>query len=99
MRKLNNYFTYKYKGAFNTLDMARREFRALIGYWYFNLAKWRGVKFLGSCKFIGRPHFRMHPNTHIIIGNNCEFLSGHADNLIGINRPCLISAFNAGTKI
>jgi acetyltransferase-like isoleucine patch superfamily enzyme len=99
MRKFVNYSMHKYKGFFNTMDIVRREFRALRGRWYFNLAKWRGVKFLGACRFIGRPHFKMHPDTRIVIGNNCEFLSGHADNLIGINRPCLISAFNAGTEI
>ncbi len=71
----------------------------MFGNYYYFMAKCRGVEFMGSCRFIGRPRFRLHPNTRITIGKNCEFLSGHADNLIGINRPCIISAFNAGTKI
>jgi acetyltransferase-like isoleucine patch superfamily enzyme len=27
------------------------------------------------------------------------FLSGHTDNLIGINRPCIVSVYNPGTVV
>lgn len=94
-----DYFRHKYKGFFNTIDIIKRKIKIFFGGYYFVMAKWRGVTFLGSCRFIGRPKFKLYPNTKIIIGNKCEFLSGHTDNLIGINHPCIISAFNAGTEI
>jgi acetyltransferase-like isoleucine patch superfamily enzyme len=99
VNKIVNYFKYKYKGFFNTTDIIKREARAFLGGYYYFMGRCRGVEFLGYCRFIGRTRFKLHPKTKIIIGGNCEFLSGHADNLIGINRPCLISAFNAGTEI
>jgi acetyltransferase-like isoleucine patch superfamily enzyme len=90
---------YKYKGFFNSLDIARRKIRIFFGRYYYFIGKCRGVNFLGSCIFIGRPRFKIYPGAKIIIGNNCEFLSGHTDNLIGINHPCIITAFNAGAEI
>jgi acetyltransferase-like isoleucine patch superfamily enzyme len=35
----------------------------------------------------------------VIVGAGCKFLSGHTDNLIGINRPCFVSVHNAGTVV
>ncbi|HMH31852.1 MAG TPA: DapH/DapD/GlmU-related protein [Puia sp.] len=96
MKKLIN---YKYKGFFNTLDIIRRKIRIFFGHYYYFIARCRGVTFLGSCTFIGRPKFKLHPGAKIIIGDHCEFLSGHTDNLIGINHPCIITAFNAGVEI
>ena len=63
------------------------------------VGKWRGVQFLGPCQFIGRPKFKLYPGTRVIVGRNCKFLSGHTDNLIGINRPCIISVYNEGTEV
>ena len=89
----------KYKGFFNSIDIVKRKVKIFLGGYYYFMAGLRGVEFLGPCKFIGRPKFKLYPKTKIIIGNNCEFISSHTDNLIGINRPCIISAFNAGTEI
>ena len=77
----------------------RHKLRSLCGYYYYLLGKGHGIQFLGKCKFLGRPKFKIYPDTTVIIGNNCEFLSGHTDNLIGINRPCIISTCNAGTVV
>ncbi len=89
----------KYKGFFYSLGILNRKFRSQVGYWYYLLAKLQGVQFQGACKFLGRPKFRIYPGTKIIIGSGCEFLSGHTDNLIGINRPCIVSTFNSGTMV
>lgn len=50
-----------------------------------------GVKFGNQTKFYGKATLRILPNTQIKIGNNCRFRSGHTSNLIGINRPCILS--------
>jgi acetyltransferase-like isoleucine patch superfamily enzyme len=91
--------SYKYKGFFNTIDILDRKAKIFFGGYYRFKARCRGVVFLGSCKFIGRPKFKLYPRTRIVIGKNCEFISGQTDNLIGINHPCIISAFNAGTEV
>jgi acetyltransferase-like isoleucine patch superfamily enzyme len=51
----------------------------------------QGVKFGRNTMFYGKPHIRILANTQIKIGNNCRFRSGHTSNLIGINRPCILS--------
>ena len=99
MKIINSYPLSKYKGFFNSIDIIKRKIKLFLGNYYYFIAKCRGVIFLGPCKFIGRPRFKLYPRTKIIIGSNCEFLSGHTDNLIGINHPCIISAFNAATEI
>ncbi len=89
----------KYKGLPYTIGILRRKVRGIWGKIYFWNGKFHGVQFEGKSKFIGRPKFRIYPDTHVRIGRGCEFLSGSTDNLIGINRPCIISTFNPGTEI
>jgi acetyltransferase-like isoleucine patch superfamily enzyme len=83
--------------VFHLLDSLHLRIKLFLGNYYFFIARLRGVEFLGDCKFIGKPRFKLYPGAKIIIGNNCKFISGHTDNLIGINRPCIISASNEGT--
>lgn len=61
-------------------------------------AKWWGVQLGRNTVFQGRCHFRRYPGTTITIGNNCTFLSTPTSNLIGINRPCMVSTLHAGDK-
>jgi acetyltransferase-like isoleucine patch superfamily enzyme len=68
------------------------------GYYKF-FARCRGVEFLGRCVFMGRPKFKLYPGTRVIVGSGCKFLSGHTDNLIGVNRPCIVSVYNPGTVV
>jgi acetyltransferase-like isoleucine patch superfamily enzyme len=51
----------------------------------------QGVEFGNKTMFYGKPHIRILTNTQIKIGNNCRFRSSHTSNLIGINRPCILS--------
>lgn len=48
-----------------------------------------------NASFQGRCYFRRYPGTSITIGDHCTFLSSPASNLIGINRPCMISTMAA----
>ena len=42
--------------------------------------------------FDGRTIFKKGSKNTIKIGNNCKFLSRQTSNLIGINRPCILSS-------
>ncbi len=47
---------------------------------------------LGSnCKFFGLMKFKKSNKSIIVVGDNCVFRSSPTSNLIGINRPCIIS--------
>jgi acetyltransferase-like isoleucine patch superfamily enzyme len=84
---------------FHLLDSARLRLRIWWGGYYKFFARCRGVEFLGSCQFMGRPKFKLYPGTRVVVGDGCTFLSGHTDNLIGINRPCIVSVYNTGTLV
>lgn len=62
-------------------------------------ALWWGVHLGSGCSFVGFTRFRRHPRTSILIGDNCEFRSSHVSNLIGVNRPCIISTLVEGARI
>jgi len=68
-------------------------------FWTRLAARWWGVSLGNGCCFFGIPFFRRHPRSSIAIGDNCEFLSSHTSNLIGINRPCIISTLAEGAVI
>ena len=44
-------------------------------------------------RFYGKSYFLKSKNAHFQIGDNCTFRSSPLSNLIGVNRPCIISAF------
>lgn len=50
-----------------------------------------GVKLGDKAMFYGTMKFVREKNTKIIIGDNVQFRSKSSSNLIGINRPCIIS--------
>lgn len=85
--------------VFHIADILRRRLRLAAGSWYYLTARWKGVEFRGKPLIAGKPVFRRYPGTRISIGKNAEFLSGKRDNLIGINRPCMLSTFNDGTTL
>jgi len=89
----------RYKGLPYTLIIIQRKLRAFGGNFYLLLARFNGIKIPRNCTFIGRPKFKIYPKSNVHIGDNCEFLSGSTDNLIGINRPCIISTFSSNVEI
>ena len=62
-------------------------------------AHWWGVGLGPSCSFYGLPRFRRHPGSWITIGAGCTFNSSHDSNLIGVNRPCMVSTLKEGAEI
>lgn len=73
--------------------------RKWYSFWACLLSAWWGVTLGRGVVFAGLPCFRRYPGSTITIGDNCKFLSTHTSNLIGINRPCLISTLAAGASI
>lgn len=68
--------------------------------WFMRLnAKWWGVTLGSQCWFHGRAYFRRHPASRIVIGDECGFNSSANSNLIGVNRPCIISTLKQGAEI
>mgnify|MGYP000346715445 CR=1 FL=1 len=61
-------------------------------FWAGISASWWYIKIGSSCRFLGRPHFYRYPESRIEIGPNCRFNSLPTSNLLGINRPCIISS-------
>jgi acetyltransferase-like isoleucine patch superfamily enzyme len=68
-------------------------------FWSRLIAAWWGVSLGRGCFFMGLPCFRRHPGSHITVAGNCTFLSSHTSNLIGINRPCIVSTLKDGAQI
>lgn len=70
--------------------------------WYFintiNILFWN-VEIHGFFKSIGLLKIRKLPHTVIKIGSGATFLSKATSNLIGINRPCILSTNHSGAKI
>ena len=71
-----------------SLRLARRRLSTLRAY---VAAKWWGVYLGDKCWFHGRAYFSRHPGSNITIGTGCGFNSAPNSNLIGVNRPCMIS--------
>lgn len=57
------------------------------------------LSFGNNCKFRGIPKFRNKPGGSIIIGKKCTFLSSATSNMIGINRPCILTTQTSKAKI
>ncbi|MGV7224313.1 MAG: hypothetical protein ACQ9MH_22710, partial [Nitrospinales bacterium] len=81
---------------FCTLRVVRIKYNSFFGTM---AAKWWGVKLGSGAVFNGRPVFRRHPGSRIIIGTNCRFNSSHTSNLIGVNRPCMFSTLQEGASV
>lgn len=62
-------------------------------------AFWWNVDLGNGCLFLGQTKFRRYPNSIITIGANCKFNSLPSSNLIGVNRPCILSTLQKGAKI
>jgi acetyltransferase-like isoleucine patch superfamily enzyme len=76
--------------------MANRHYST---FWTRIAAGWWGVRLGHNCSFVGRPRFRRHPGSVIVIGSNCRFNSSPDSNLIGVNRPCMISTLKEGAEL
>lgn len=77
----------------NLVDIILSKFIILLSNsWMYLQLIFRGVKFDKLPSFNGRAYIKRGRKNTISIGSNCAFLSRSASNLIGINRPCIISS-------
>ncbi len=81
----------RFRNLSHTTDTIIRRLHFLLGKRNMFYALWWGVKTGSNSRFDGKCYFKKYPKSKITIGNNCEFLSRSAANLIGINRPCIIT--------
>ncbi len=63
------------------------------------LLKLKGVQFQSGLRFFGFAKFTKVRNGRITIGEKCTFRSYATSNLIGVNRPCIISAIGNDSPI
>lgn len=87
--------------VFHITDIMRSGF-SRIYYTIYTIIKYRfypNVNFGRKISFVGVPKFKNKPGGLISIGNNCTFLSRPTSNLIGINRPCIISTQDSKAEI
>ena len=85
----------KFRNLAHTVYTLRTRWKEQLGKrnrWH---AAWWGVKLGSQSSFIGRCYFKKYPGTSIRIGNHCSFLSSPNANLIGINKPCIISTHHS----
>lgn len=77
--------------------------RMVIEHWYTFwarlAARWWGVSLGHGCSFYGHSRFRRHPRSCISIVSNCKFNSLSDSNLMGVNRPCIISTLTENAEI
>jgi acetyltransferase-like isoleucine patch superfamily enzyme len=59
----------------------------------------RGIQLGKDCRFYGVVRFRRHPFSRITIGERCTFRSDRISNLIGVNRPCILSTHSSEAVI
>jgi acetyltransferase-like isoleucine patch superfamily enzyme len=68
-------------------------------FWARLAAHWWGVRLGPGCAFNGPALFRRHPGSRITIGDGCKFNSSPVSNLIGVNRPCIVSTLTEGARV
>jgi acetyltransferase-like isoleucine patch superfamily enzyme len=62
-------------------------------------AKAQGISLGAGCRFYGLPRLRKAAGSRIEIGEKCLFRSGRWSNLIGLDRPCMISTLSGGARV
>jgi len=92
-----------YRNLSYTINVINRKLHFLIGKRNQLYALWWGVRLGKNIMFDGKCNFERFPGTKITIGDHCKFRSRNNSNLIGINRPCIISThmsdFNSKIEI
>ena len=58
------------------------------------LAAYEGVRLAEDCTFYGMPRFHRYGHSTIEVGPGCVFKSVSWSNRAGIDRPCMLSAFD-----
>lgn len=80
-----------FRSLSHTVSTLLRKLSNMAGKRNLLAAGWWGVKIGKGATFSGKCHFKRYPGTTITIGRHCTFLSTPTSNLIGVNRPCILS--------
>jgi acetyltransferase-like isoleucine patch superfamily enzyme len=59
----------------------------------------KGIHLGKNCSFFGLPKFYRTENSKIKISDRCSFRSRKTSNLIGIDRPCILSTLVPGAEL
>lgn len=54
-------------------------------------AWWWGINVKGNIRVFGKIYFKRLPDSTIVIGKGCLFNSSPSSNMIGVDRPCMLS--------
>ncbi|MCF8448163.1 MAG: acyltransferase [Bacteroidia bacterium] len=83
--------------AYTFLRFVRRDIRYRLSTISFRIqAILLGVNLGKRVKFYGKPYIQKAASGNLTIGDNCSFRSHSTSNLIGINRPCILSVAKNG---
>ena len=84
----------------NKIDDLYQNIYMHIGTLYMKInLRLRQVNYKSNIRFYGRAKFVKSSSSQIIIKDNCTFRSKATSNLIGINRPCIISSTGKNSKL
>lgn len=87
--KLNDYTN----GLLNRADTLSWQLNTIFHnrmMWFICLLK--DISIGKGCVFYGKTKFKRARTGSISVGNHCTYRSSHTSNLIGINRPCIVTA-------
>lgn len=74
--------------------------RLFISVWMKLFCQLAGIKLGRNCSFYGNPKFKkLKGLSKFSIGNNVCFRSSSTSNLIGINRPCILSVLTENGRL
>jgi len=102
--KLNKHFLNLSSDFLGEISFFISSLSARIAFFFYGfLTKFnmfvKGIKFGSSNKFHGFTRLSRMPNSRIIMGKKCIFLSLPFSNKIGINRPCMLSTLDNNAEI
>ena len=92
--------TFFFNSIFNYFDIFYLKINSL--FWskiLTGIAKICGIQLRNDCVFYGYTKFKKANSAQISIGNKNTFRSFSTSNLIGVNRPCIISALENNAMI
>lgn len=89
-----------FNSAYNVLDNLYWSLNATFcSIWVSVLASLRGIQLGTGTRFYGMAKFKKARTASISIGNRNCFRSAPTSNLIGVNRPCIISALESNSRV
>ena len=89
-----------FNSFYNLADSLWWKFQSFISTLYVvPVASLRGIRIGSGSSFFGLTKFKKARTARISIGKNNCFRSSHTSNLIGINRPCIVSALEPNSEI